>query len=259
MIAALAATVARGVIAADRGGVLDLGDAQRNGLGIVRSARGRRPSLARPGQPLGRGTRLIDCGMHTRRRSGGRPPPGRNLPGRAGPRRIRDRRSGDLSRTRRHRADRSARGRLHGRPVRRLADCRRRLFCHGFGPDAGRRRQTSRLFERIGHRERPTDGGGGVGSNRVSAGSCCSRDLARRAGVEPDRLTLLAAPTASLAGTVQVVARSVETALAQARRIGFRFERELSAAGARLRCRPSPAISSRRWAAPTTRFFMAAK
>ncbi|MGH7139695.1 MAG: methenyltetrahydromethanopterin cyclohydrolase [Pirellulales bacterium] len=45
--------------------------------------------------------------------------------------------------------------------------------------------------------------------------------LARECGVAPDRLTLLAARTASQAGTVQVVARSVETALHKLHELKF--------------------------------------
>ena len=50
-------------------------------------------------------------------------------------------------------------------------------------------------------------------------------DLAKQCGVEPDSLTLLVAPTASLAGTVQVVARSVETALHKLFELGFDLTR----------------------------------
>ena len=45
--------------------------------------------------------------------------------------------------------------------------------------------------------------------------------LARECGLAPDRLTLLAARTASQAGTVQVVARSVETALHKLHELKF--------------------------------------
>lgn len=45
--------------------------------------------------------------------------------------------------------------------------------------------------------------------------------LAAQAGVAPQALTLLIAPTASLAGGVQVVARSIETALHKMAELGF--------------------------------------
>ena len=50
-------------------------------------------------------------------------------------------------------------------------------------------------------------------------------DIAQKCGVSPDRLTLLAAPTNSQAGGVQVVARSVETALHKLHEIGFDISR----------------------------------
>ncbi len=86
------------------------------------------------------------------------------------------------------------------------------------------------LFDRIGHRERPTHAVGVLEATRFPP-EALQCDLARRAGVEPDRLTLLAAPTASLAGTVQVVARSVETALHKLDELGFDLNRVVSGWG----------------------------
>jgi methenyltetrahydromethanopterin cyclohydrolase len=86
------------------------------------------------------------------------------------------------------------------------------------------------LFDRIGHRERPMMAVGVLETTEFPA-DALQCDLARRAGVEPDRLTLLAAPTASLAGTVQVVARSVETALHKLDELGFDLSRVVSGWG----------------------------
>ena len=44
---------------------------------------------------------------------------------------------------------------------------------------------------------------------------------AKKCGVSPEQLTLLVAPTASLAGSVQVAARVVETGLHKMVEIGF--------------------------------------
>ena len=55
--------------------------------------------------------------------------------------------------------------------------------------------------------------------------------LAEAAGVAPDHLTLCIAPTASLAGTVQIAARSVETAMHKLDAIGFDVTRVRSGAG----------------------------
>jgi methenyltetrahydromethanopterin cyclohydrolase len=55
--------------------------------------------------------------------------------------------------------------------------------------------------------------------------------VAERAGVEPGDLTLLFAPTASLAGSVQVAARVVETALHKLHEIDFDVRRVVSGYG----------------------------
>lgn len=49
--------------------------------------------------------------------------------------------------------------------------------------------------------------------------------IAQDCGVAPERVTLLAARTASIAGSLQVVARSVETALHKLHEVGFAIER----------------------------------
>src|SRR5947208_2723678 len=50
-------------------------------------------------------------------------------------------------------------------------------------------------------------------------------------GLAPDKLTLLVAPTASLAGTVQVVARSLETALHKLHELKFDLGQVVSGFG----------------------------
>jgi len=56
-------------------------------------------------------------------------------------------------------------------------------------------------------------------------------DLAGKLGLPPARLALLVAPTASLAGTVQVVARTLETALHKLHTLGFDLGTIVSGAG----------------------------
>jgi methenyltetrahydromethanopterin cyclohydrolase len=80
------------------------------------------------------------------------------------------------------------------------------------------------LFESIGHRERPDVAVGILEARSFPPDEVC-QDLAKACGVAPDHLTLLAAPTASLAGMVQVVARSVETALHKLLELGFDLSR----------------------------------
>jgi len=55
--------------------------------------------------------------------------------------------------------------------------------------------------------------------------------VATRCGVRPERLTLIAAATGSLAGCTQIAARSVETALHKLMELGFRLEAIVAGAG----------------------------
>ena len=67
------------------------------------------------------------------------------------------------------------------------------------------------LFEKIGYTEKPAVAVGVLETRKLPPDEVC-RDLANQCGVPPEKLTLLIAPTASLAGSVQIVSRSVETA-----------------------------------------------
>ena len=86
------------------------------------------------------------------------------------------------------------------------------------------------LFERIGFRERPQSAVG-VLETRARIPDAICRQIAADCGVAPENLTLLYAPTASLAGAVQVVARSVETALHKLFELGFDLTRIASGWG----------------------------
>ena len=83
--------------------------------------------------------------------------------------------------------------------------------------------------------------------------------VAERAGVEPGALTLLYAPTASLAGGVQIAARIVETALHKLHELDFDVRRVVSGFGS---C-PLPPVAAQRRArrsgARTTRSSTAAR
>ena len=76
------------------------------------------------------------------------------------------------------------------------------------------------LFETIGMRERPDVAVGVLETARLHPEDVC-RKLAADAGVSPQRLIILVARTASRAGTLQVVARSLETALHKLHEVGF--------------------------------------
>jgi methenyltetrahydromethanopterin cyclohydrolase len=80
------------------------------------------------------------------------------------------------------------------------------------------------LFDVIGHRERPSVAVGLLEARALPPAEVCTR-LAADAGVPPESLTLLVAPTASAAGTLQVVARSLETALHKLHDLGFDLRR----------------------------------
>lgn len=87
-----------------------------------------------------------------------------------------------------------------------------------------------RLFDRIGCREADGVAVGVLESATLPSVDVC-RAIARECGVEPADLILLAARTASQAGTVQVVARSVETAMHKLFELDFDLGRVESALG----------------------------
>jgi methenyltetrahydromethanopterin cyclohydrolase len=76
------------------------------------------------------------------------------------------------------------------------------------------------LYDRIGFRETATHAVGVLEAGKLPPPEV-ARQIAAACGVTPDRLTLLVARTASLAGSVQVVARTVETCLHKLHELGF--------------------------------------
>jgi methenyltetrahydromethanopterin cyclohydrolase len=98
-----------------------------------------------------------------------------------------------------------------------------KFFAMGSGPmraAAGR----EALFEEIGCREQPNLCVGVLESGKLPPEVVC-QEIAAKCGIGADRLTLLVAPTSSQAGTLQVVARSVETALHKLHELGFDLSR----------------------------------
>jgi methenyltetrahydromethanopterin cyclohydrolase len=94
-----------------------------------------------------------------------------------------------------------------------------KFFALGSGPmraAAGR----EALFAKIGHQEKASHAIGVLETRRPPPLAVVT-ELAAKCGLPPSHLTLLLAPTASLAGTVQVVARSLETALHKLVELGF--------------------------------------
>lgn len=87
-----------------------------------------------------------------------------------------------------------------------------------------------KLFDSIGFRERSDVAVGVIESSQLPPESVVL-DIANKCAVPPDHLVLLIAPTASIAGGVQIVARSVETALHKLHELGFDLTRIVSAQG----------------------------
>lgn len=94
-----------------------------------------------------------------------------------------------------------------------------RFYAMGSGPMRAMRGREE-LFEDIGGLEVNSHAVGCLESGRIPSAEICAH-IAKECHVELRNLTLLVAPTSSIAGTVQVVARSVETALHKMHEIGF--------------------------------------
>jgi methenyltetrahydromethanopterin cyclohydrolase len=86
------------------------------------------------------------------------------------------------------------------------------------------------LFKDIGNCERPDVCVGVLETRKLPPDAVCT-DLAEKCGISPNNLTLLVAPTSSIAGTVQIVARSVETTLHKLHVLGFDLPRIVSGFG----------------------------
>lgn len=77
------------------------------------------------------------------------------------------------------------------------------------------------LFTEFGYSEKsPSNCVGVLESSELPSEAAC-QEVAEKCGIEPSQLTLLVAPTNSQAGAVQVVARSIETALHKLHELGF--------------------------------------
>jgi methenyltetrahydromethanopterin cyclohydrolase len=103
-------------------------------------------------------------------------------------------------------------------------------FAMGSGPLRARARVEKELYAKLGYDE---DGTRGV---LVLEGRTLPTDnvadwVARKAGISPSGLTFAVAPTASLAGGVQIVARVVETGLHKMETLGFDVTQVVSGMG----------------------------
>lgn len=87
-----------------------------------------------------------------------------------------------------------------------------------------------KIFNDIGFRQRPVVAAGVLESAQIPTPDAVAL-IARKCGVMSSNVTLVVARTASLAGGVQVVARSVETAMHKLHELGFDLHRVVAGYG----------------------------
>jgi methenyltetrahydromethanopterin cyclohydrolase len=105
-----------------------------------------------------------------------------------------------------------------------------KFFAMGSGPLRAHARVEHELFEKLGYEER-ADAGVLVLEGRSLPTDDVAAWVAEKAGLEPSQITFVVAPTASLAGGVQISARIVETGLHKMETLGFDVRRIVSALG----------------------------
>jgi methenyltetrahydromethanopterin cyclohydrolase len=104
-------------------------------------------------------------------------------------------------------------------------------FAMGSGPLRAIARVETELFERLGYGEPASGRGVLVLEGRTAPDAAVAAYVAGKAGLLPDRLTFLIAPTATPAASVQISARVVETALHKMHELGFEVRNVISAFG----------------------------
>lgn len=104
-----------------------------------------------------------------------------------------------------------------------------RFFAMGSGPMRAVRGREA-LFNDIGHLEESDVVVGVLESGKLPSEETC-RLIGSDCGVSTENITLLVAPTASLAGTIQIVARTVETAMHKMHELGYEVKRVVSGFG----------------------------
>lgn len=113
-----------------------------------------------------------------------------------------------------------------------------KFFAMGSGPMRAAGSKEA-LFEKIGHREAPQRAVGVLETRKLPTDPIAS-SIAAACGLAASNLTLLVAPTASFAGTLQIVARSIETSLHKLFELGFDLSRVVSGYG----IAPLPSVAS---------------
>jgi methenyltetrahydromethanopterin cyclohydrolase len=105
-----------------------------------------------------------------------------------------------------------------------------KFFAMGSGPLRAHARVEEELFQKLGYAEE-ADHGVLVLEGRVLPDDAVAEWVAQKARLKPSRLTFVVAPTASLAGGVQISARVLETGLHKMEVLGFDVRRVVSAIG----------------------------
>jgi methenyltetrahydromethanopterin cyclohydrolase len=105
-----------------------------------------------------------------------------------------------------------------------------KFFAMGSGPLRAHARVERELFEKLGYEEH-ADEGVLVLEGRTLPTDEVARWVADKARLQPAALTFVVAPTASVAGGVQISARIIETGLHKMETLGFDVRRVVSAIG----------------------------
>ncbi len=105
-----------------------------------------------------------------------------------------------------------------------------KFFAMGSGPLRAHARVERELFEKLGYEEQ-ADEGVLVLETRSLPNDEVAAWVAEKARVQPVQLTFVVAPTASIAGGVQISARIIETGLHKMETLGFDVRRVVSAMG----------------------------
>jgi methenyltetrahydromethanopterin cyclohydrolase len=105
-----------------------------------------------------------------------------------------------------------------------------RYVAMGSGPLRAHARVERELFARLGYAERATRGVL-VLETRTPPTDEVAAWVGQKAGLEPAQLTFVVAPTASVAGGVQIVARILETGLHKMDTLGFDLKKIVGAIG----------------------------
>ena len=104
------------------------------------------------------------------------------------------------------------------------------FFAMGSGPLRARARVEKELYAKLGYGE-DSPRGVLVLEGRTLPTDAVAEWVARKAGITPDGITFAVAPTASLAGGVQIVARVIETGLHKMETLGFNVTKVVSGMG----------------------------